>query len=193
MSRPIQSLSSRVCLTTVCPRCRTCCREFTAHSCGARTNTDPEPARSVGLGDATPPCAPAHSQQPNGQRHRPAQRWVMTPTSPASTSTKDFQTTSSHHLRVRCLSCAQTELHSPSTISTRPPRSLKIVLSEGARKLSRGPPPCSGASVRRSDLVSHSSSNRHGCSCRSVLVEIYRYCACVDFPSQNITQKITVS
>ena len=54
MSRPIQSLSSRVCLPTVCPRCQTCCRALTAHSYGARTKTDPEPARSVGLGDATP-------------------------------------------------------------------------------------------------------------------------------------------
>ena len=32
MSKPIQSLSSRV-GPTVWPRCRSCCREFTAHSC----------------------------------------------------------------------------------------------------------------------------------------------------------------
>ena len=139
----------------VWPLCQSCCREFTAHSCTSPApRLTKKPAPSVGLGNATRhACAIHSSPMDNGTNG-----WA----SPALTLTTNSQTTFLHHLQVRRRSCAQTELHSPSTISTCPPRSRNIVFPEGAPKKSRRPPPCSMASVRHSAFVSHPSSNRHG-------------------------------
>ena len=104
MSKPIQSLSSRV-----CPRCLSSMSELLSRVyCAFLPEPAPEltqnlrhPSASV---NATRLACAVYSK-PNGQRRHPAQRLVMTPTSPVSTSTRDAQTTFSHLPRLKYLHC----------------------------------------------------------------------------------------
>ena len=106
MSKPIQSLSSRV-----CPRCLSSMSELLSRVyCAFLPEPAPEltqnlrhPSASVNATRLA--CASAFTASPTDNGDRPAQRLVMTPTSPVSTSTRDAQTTFSHLPRLQYLHC----------------------------------------------------------------------------------------